>query len=373
MRKVEPQVFTVDQRSLLLHMRAQHFAQRRMHQVRSGMVGSSPEPFCRIHHRLYRLLDGLRQARGIMDDQFVFFFGIHHLDHFIAEIQFACIAHLAAAFSIEWRFFQHQLVIRFALCRNTAVFQHFGHDVQVIISHKLYRFILDHRPVCRVNSGSRTAPVLLLLHFRFKTWFIYAKPVFLGNQPRQVDREAISVKQFKCCFAIDAARCGRSGNDVINAFQPFVQRTQESVFFFLHHFAHEINLLVQLGEYMLKLLCQHRDQLIQQGLFITEVGIIITHRPAQNAAYDIASAGVGRQLPVGNGKTNGADMVGNNTKGNGLFAVAKIILPAGEFFGGGNGTGKHIGVVVAFLALDYPHQAFKTHTGIHVPGGQVFE
>ena len=78
---------------------------------------------------------------------------------------------------------------------------------------------------------------------------------------------------------------------------------------------------------MLKLFGNYRQQLKKQWMLIIQVRVIITHRPSQNPSDDIAGAGIGWQLPVGNSKPNGPDMVGYYPKGNAFF-----ITPSSVFF-----------------------------------------
>ncbi len=58
-------------------------------------------------------------------------------------------------------------------------------------------------------------------------------------------------------------------------------------------------------------------------MFVIEIRIIISHGPSKNPSYHITGACIGRQLSIGNGEADGADMIGNNPEGDCLPAVAE--------------------------------------------------
>ena len=97
-----------------------------------------------------------------------------------------------------------------------------------------------------------------------------------------------------------------------------------------------------------------------------EVRIIVTHCTTKYAAYDIAGAGIGWQLAIGNGESYGTNMIGQDTECNVLFAVGIGIFFTGHVLYVSNSAGKQIGIIVALFALQYPHQALKAHACIHM-------
>ena len=82
MGEVEAHAFGVDQLALLRHVRAQHMAQRRVHQVGGGMVGAGAQAPLRIDAEqdgLAGAKPALRQLQG-MDMQIAGqLLGVEHL------------------------------------------------------------------------------------------------------------------------------------------------------------------------------------------------------------------------------------------------------------------------------------------------------
>ena len=101
-----------------------------------------------------------------------------------------------------------------------------------------------------------------------------------------------------------------------------------------------------------------------------EIRVIIAYRPAEYPSYYIPGAGIGGQLPVGNGEADGTDMICNYPECDRFPAVAKIICPAGDLFGGGYSAGKNICVIIGLFVLQHPYQPLKPHTRIYMPGWQ---
>jgi hypothetical protein len=179
-----------------------------------------------------------------------------------------------------------------------------------------------------------------------------------GDQHGKVKRKSVGIVKLKGFCAIYKAACVFL-HEFVHPAQPGIQCAQKGLFFFQHHPCHKILLRLQFGENIGKLFGQHRYKPVQQGLFYIQITKIKPYRPAQYASDDITCAGVGRQLPVGNGKTDGADMVGNYTECDIGFTVAAVVLLSAKLLGFGDGTRKNIGIVVAVFALAIPAQAFR--------------
>ena len=83
---------------------------------------------------------------------------------------------------------------------------------------------------------------------------------------------------------------------------------------------------MQFGEYLFKLGGHYTGKLEEEGLLVAEIGIIIAYCPSKDAADHIAGTAVGRKLSIRNGKCDGTDMIGQNTKGYCFTAVTGIIF-----------------------------------------------
>ena len=110
MRKVKAGALGIDQAALLLHMRAQHFAQGLVHQVRGRVIahrGSAQRrvDLCidRVSHR-----QGTLCERAVMTKHIGFDFQrVLHLKVSRTAYQRAFVAHLTTAFGIKRRALEH--------------------------------------------------------------------------------------------------------------------------------------------------------------------------------------------------------------------------------------------------------------------------
>ncbi len=108
--EIETQPVRVDQRAFLLHVLAQHFAQRGVHQVGRGMVetcSGAPlvvdQRFELIAHR-----DGaLGQFADVDNGTLALLAGIQHPEHPALFAQHAAVAHLATGFGVKRGVIQH--------------------------------------------------------------------------------------------------------------------------------------------------------------------------------------------------------------------------------------------------------------------------
>ena len=108
---------------------------------------------------------------------------------------------------------------------------------------------------------------------------------------------------------------------------------------------------------------KNRDEPVDEGLFLVEEGIGIAHGAAQDAADDIASLGIARQLAVSDAEGDGTQMVGDDAHGHvGIFLLA--ILHARKIFYLADDGLENIGVVVGCLALNGAYEALEAHAGV---------
>ena len=111
-RKVKAQTRGIDQRSGLLHVRAQHLAQRRMQQMRAGMVAPRRRAVIGIDNRVDLVADSQRlaQNRLVREDSLHRLGASAHIgDHgvVIVGVKPADIAHLPAGIGIKAGVIEH--------------------------------------------------------------------------------------------------------------------------------------------------------------------------------------------------------------------------------------------------------------------------
>ena len=113
-REVEAQVAGIDQRARLLHMRAQHLAQRGMQQVRAGVVAHGRAADFVVDHGI----DFVADVDGLLGDDAMRAHALHGIGHafdvgdqrvVIVGVEPADIADLSAGIGVERRVVEHDL------------------------------------------------------------------------------------------------------------------------------------------------------------------------------------------------------------------------------------------------------------------------
>ena len=89
---------------------------------------------------------------------------------------------------------------------------------------------------------------------------------------------------------------------------------EERSLFFLYHLHNEFLLCGEFRESGTHFLHECRYELVDEGLLLAEERVAVAYGTTQNAADDIACFCVGRQLSVGNGEGNGAQVVNNDAQ-----------------------------------------------------------
>ena len=118
------------------------------------------------------------------------------------------------------------------------------------------------------------------------------------------------------------------------------------------------------------------DELAEKAQLGTKILSSISYRTSQDTSQHIPSSIIGRDSSIGNGKTQGTNVIGNDSVGHVLvsnivrsdlsrvgFWIARQCL---DFF---KERLKDIRVVVGIDALQNTSQALKPHPGIDVLGG----
>ena len=107
--EVEARLVLVDERALLLHVRAEHLAQRLVHEVRGGVVAHRARALVEVHlgrdRVAHRELAGLHHA-VVAEDLGLDLLRVLHREEREADAalgELAAVAHLAAGFGVEGR------------------------------------------------------------------------------------------------------------------------------------------------------------------------------------------------------------------------------------------------------------------------------
>ena len=365
-REVKTQVIRCDERTLLLHMGAEHFAQGLVEQVRGRMVGFAGGTGVGVDagHELCFGMSG--KLADDVDRQVVLTARVNDVDGFSLVAEYATVTHLAAHLSVERRAIEHQLIIGLLFLLHTAVTQNMTSVFRIIPTDKL-RFALGQRhPVARLDSRSVAGAVFLFLHLNIESCDVYAQSFFVTDQLRQIERESVGVEKRENLGSVNNSFPFATSlfDDTVEHRDARSQRAQERVFLFFHHAGYQRLLRPQFGICATHFLDKRGHQAIHESLFLTEEGVRITYRPAQDATDDVAGLCVGRELAVGDGESDGAEVVGHDAHGDVTLFIFAISI-SGKFADFFDNRLEHVGVVIRLFALHDHTKPFKAHAGVN--------
>ena len=210
--KVETRALGVHERALLLHVRAQHFAQRLVHQVRGAVVAHGARTVFGVDPRVQLVADRdapLDDAAVVTEHRRL------HLDRVVDQYarrgvaQFAGVAHLPARLGIERRVVEHDdgVVARLCAVDRRAVDIDRGHGGVVAREHVVAvkggrgAAVFESRGHLELPRGARL--VALAGHCRVETDAVDADAAFAADVGRQVERKAEGVVQLEGGVSVD--------------------------------------------------------------------------------------------------------------------------------------------------------------------------
>ena len=370
MGEVETEPVGGDERALLLDVRAERLAQCVMDEVRGRVVVLRRLPQVLVDHRRERACQVLRQRRRNVHPQVVLLDGVVNLDFLVDILKITTVAQLAARFGIERTLVQHNLEKALAFGFDLSVFQNLAFAGKSVVADKLGRMnFVEFHPVLCFDSGGGTRTGLLLSQTLLETFHIHQQSLFGGQQLGEVDRETVGIKEFKSEVAGHGLSSGQLGAVVLKLDNTRLQGLEERSLLFGNNFLYQNLLGFEFRELRAHLRHEVFHQRVDEGLVEAEESVAIADGAAQDAADDIARARVGGQLPVGDGETHGAQVVGHYAERDVGLVVFTVLL-VGKLRQFLDQRLEHVGVVVRLLALNSHAEAFEAHAGIHVLGGQ---
>ena len=374
--EVKTQVVRAYKASCLVNAIAKHIAQRALQQVGGGVVcgGFSSGfavyflvnritgvDFTFIHHNGKQVL-----AVAGLD-------AVFDMSGKAVSFDDAGIGSLTAGLYIEDSVIQNNLAFAFQGIAEMAVGKYSSHGAvpfQMVIAaegagfgevHEI--FILGAERVTYIAGSS--GAVFLGLHAGVKFFSGYAQTVFLGDFLSHFIGESVGVIQFEHHFSAElSVFCLR--HFFIEQSLTVFQGAAESFFLAADQSLVVFLMFLQIGIEILHVVGNHIHQLIQERLIQTD-GQAITGSSAQNAAQNIAAAGVGEAGSVRKGKYEGSDVVCDDAEGH---FVLSFIFHAGQLFRFMNNGQEQVGIEVGFSVLNQGYQTFETHTGIDIFLGQ---
>ena len=382
MREVEPEPVGFDERAFLGDMGAEHLAQRGVHQVGRRMVRHDLLAAHGVHFQL-RLRAELHIAGHQLADMHMHIPGaLLHVAHDEAraalEDDLAVIARLAAGFGVEGRRVEHQFgfagrhVLReqaaggdrhqLAVAGGRAVAAKFR---RAGLGAGLEPDFLGRAVAGREACGA--AGAALDIERRLEAGHVDVEPAAAQDVLRQVERKAVSVRQFERHIARQRRAGLQLGERLVEQRQAVAQRALEAGLLLLDRRfdgdlrAAEFRIgLAHFGD-------QRRHQLVHQRLARAE-HVAMAHGAPHDPAQHIAAPFVRRQHAVRHQESRGAQVVGDDAERGRL--VAGRFLAVHIFFRIDQ-CAEQVDVIVVVLALQDCGNPLEAHAGIDRGLGQA--
>ncbi len=381
MRKVKAQTVRRHQRSLLLHMIAQHQLQRLLQQMGRAVIPAGIRAPCAVHlqgHQISRLdqagihMSHMAHLAAQEPD------GVFHNEHRIAAEDRSLISLLPAHGGIKRRLFHEDgthLAFRqsFRQFRIRRQHRHLRRLLQTVIAHELRRhggvdLIIDRgiraHVIGHLMGLLRQTP--LLFHTRPEAVLIDIITFFLQDLFCQIQRESIGIVQFKCIRAGQGLFPRRLHGlfQLSQDAQSLINGPVELVLFLRQHLENKVSLLLQLRITVSGAL-NHGLGKLRQKFSLDTQQTPVTGRTADQAAKYIAPSCICGHDAVGDHKSRRTDMIRNQADGHILFLIL-LIIAAGIFAylipKGAHGIHVKNGIHV----LHRHCQALQPHAGVDI-------
>ncbi len=381
-REVEAGLLVIDQRTLLVHLVAQHLAHGPVHQVGDGVVA---------HDGQAALAVGLEER--ILADLDQTGFDAAHMEHGIAQALGVldpeasgggggptAVAHLSALLGVETGAVGDDGAgvagLQGALALDLVVghiAQHLARGAETVVLQRV--IARGDLPLQRGDDQLLAAlarGVAELLHLLVVAGQVDGEAFFLGHLAGDVDEEAVGGVQVEHLVAAQHLATGLAGllGDLGEQAHAAVEGAEEGLLLIDQH-ALDLGLaLAHLGEGVAHGFRHRGNQLVQERLAGAQVLAAVAFGAAQDAAHHIAALLVAGGGAIGQGEGQGADVVGHHAVG----GVAHVIEPAGvggglgEILDGREQAAEQVDVVVAPLALQHGADALETHAGVDMLG-----
>ena len=389
-REVEARLLGIDERALLLHVRAQHLAQRLVHQVRDAVVahggGARGLIDARVH-TVAHLERALRHHAVVTIDVGLDFLRVFDAEDHAFGQQLALVADLTAAFRIERRGVEHDdaafTLLQVARARPINVDSYYFASVRqfVVTGEDVGRAAVFQRLV-HLELARRAASGFLTLHCSIKCSHINLQVPLATNVLRQIERKPVGVVQLerrftrkgsflRNCMPLNIRRriFYGIGSDLRSGrFQDLHavgQRFVKALFLRLQHLFHPLRLRLQTRIRRAHQFDQRRHQLVEEGLLLSQF-VAMPDRAADDAALHVAAAFVRWNHTIADEERRRADVVGNHLqRGVGQVCAARDLARLG------NQLLEQVDLVVAVHVLQDGGQALQAHAGVDAGRGQL--
>ncbi|MNF43853.1 hypothetical protein D3C84_249540 [compost metagenome] len=365
--EVETQALAVDQRALLLHVLAEHLAQRGVQQVGGRVV----ERGGAAHRGIDLGFHGLADAQAACADHAVVqvgatgLGGIAHVEaHATGIAQVAAVTDLAAGFGVERGAVEdHHALLAFLQLLDRRAGLEQGDDLALaegvfVAGEQGIGIDLDQAVVVQAEGAGGAGAFALGLHLALEAVLVDGQLALAGDVAGQVDREAVGVVQLEHHVAGNHAAL-QLGQVLLEDFQALLEGFGELLFLGLQHALDVRALLAQLRIGLAHLGRQRGDDLVEEAALGAQL-VAMTAGAADDAAQHIAAALVGRGHAISDQEAAGADVVGHH-----LERRRAVVGAADGRSGCGQQVLEQVDLVVGVHVLQHRADPLQTHTGVH--------
>ena len=234
-----------------------------------------------------------------------------------------------------------------------------------VVAHELLFALAQVHPVAVLNGCCVACAFLLLLHLGVEFVLSYGESVLTADEFGEVEGESVGVEEAESLHAVELClalllKLFHSRRKEVDA---LLECAEERVLLLLDDVDDEVVLSLELGESLAHLVCEHRDELVDERFLLSEEGIGVAYGTAQDAADDVSGLGVGRQLSVGDRESYRTQVVGTYTHGHVGVLVDSVLHACDGLFLLDDRL-EDVGVVVGVLALHGAYKTLESHTGI---------
>ena len=358
--------------ALLLHVGAENLAQGPVHQVGAAVVVGYLLTACGVDLKPEGSGAVLRQTLRDMDGELVLLDGVEDLYRFsVGGGNGAGVAYLSAHLSVERGAVEDQLQHLLVLLHHGAALEELcALEDGAVVAGKLHVLaVVVDRPVSKAVGGGVAGAVFLLLELLAKAFKVDGIATLGGNEFRKVDGESEGVVQLERVAAGDDLGGGVALHAVVQKLDAAVQRAQERELLLADDGLDELLLGGELGVGVAHIVHQLLHEHAEERLVEAQEGVAVAHGTAEDPADDVSRFDVAGELAVGDGETDGADVVCDNAHSH-VRLLALSVFVAAELAYFCEHAGKDIGVVVAVLALEHGAEALEAHSGVDILGGE---
>ncbi|MNM68598.1 hypothetical protein D3C81_801620 [compost metagenome] len=379
--EVEAQALTVDQRTFLLNVVAQHFAQCSVQQVGSRVVQRSGVTHVSLDVSFHRCANDqtARRQHAVVQECATGLGGVTHVKARSASLQITTIANLTTGFGVERRLVEndHALVAFTQDIDRLAIFvdsHDFCRTAGIGVAGELGGHVnLDQGVVVQTERAGRTRTHALGFHLTLETGFVDGQLALTGDVGGQVHRETVGVIQLENHVARHHGAFEFS-QVLLENLQAVLQSLGELLFFGLEYALDVALLLLQFREGFAHLGDQRRDDLVEEATGCAQL-VTVTAGATDDPAQHVATAFVGRQHAVGDQEAARTDVVGNH------FQRRLIAIFAADRFGRrAQQVLEQVDFVVGIDVLHHRTDPLQAHAGVdrrrwqrmqHAIGGAV--